>query len=83
MNKNDESICRLSKLPPKTPGFYWFFDEGEHTPAMLEVERDGKMLMASNEEFMFDVSKKPVDGEYWGKIPMPYLNGKIIKPGSY
>ena len=78
-----EPVCFLTKIPPKKSGWYWFFDGGEHTPAMLEVERDGNKLMASNEEFMFDVSKKPVDGEYWGKIPVPFLNGKVIKPGSW
>ena len=83
MNKT-EPVCFLTNIPPKKPGFYWFFDGGEHTPAMVEVVRDfGKPLTAFNEEFMFDVSKKPEDGEYWGQIPMPFLDGKIIKPGSY
>lgn len=67
---------------PTKPGYYWWTNFGEHTPAIVEVTKEGGNLYAGNEEFSFQVKKnnmkkiiaackkyemEPIDGHWHGE----------------
>ena len=71
---------KMSNKPPTKPGYYWFFDGTEHTPAILRVEVENyfgaRLLKASNEEFGFTVEQNP--NEFWSKeISQPVITKKM------
>jgi hypothetical protein len=71
-----------TKIPTK-PGYYWWSDRGEHTPCILCVEKSGKKLYASNEEYGFFVKKE--SDSLWSEqsIPLPIIDGEVVEPSSF
>lgn len=48
---------KLTRDLPKSPGYYWYCNFGEHTPTIVQVTRDGKSMWAQNEEFAFKIER--------------------------
>lgn len=68
---------------PTKPGFYYWTNFKSGSPAVLQVTKIDNRLYASAGDFSFKLAEASTDEMWAGPIPLPTLNGKIVKPDSF